>query len=59
VELMLLPIAAGPDHYLYDHESGFDDGSTAPASAIAANIESSQIDLGDGDQFAFLSRHYT
>jgi len=51
-----LPIAASPDHYLYVHESGFDDGSTAPASAIAANIESSQIDLGDGDQFAFLSR---
>jgi hypothetical protein len=51
-----LPIAAGSDHYLYDHESGLDDGSTAPASALAANIESSQIDLGDGDQFAFLSR---
>ena len=51
-----LPIAAGSDHYLYDHESGLDDGSTVPASAIAANIESSQIDLGDGDQFAFLSR---
>ena len=51
-----LPIAAGSDHYLYEHESGLDDGSTSPASAIAANIESSQIDLGDGDQFAFLSR---
>ncbi len=51
-----LPIAASPDHYLYVHESGFDDGSTVPASPIAANIESSQIDLGDGDQFAFLSR---
>ena len=51
-----LPIAAGLDHYLYDHESGLDDGSTVPASAIAANIESSQIDLGDGDRFAFLSR---
>ncbi len=51
-----LPIAAGSDHYLYEHESGLDDGSTAPATALAANIESSQIDLGDGDQFAFLSR---
>ena len=51
-----LPIAASPDHYLYEHESGFDDGSTAPATALLAHIESSQIDLGDGDQFAFLSR---
>tara|TARA_B100000768_G_C11277825_1_gene376864 strand:- start:1282 stop:3396 length:2115 start_codon:yes stop_codon:yes gene_type:complete len=51
-----LPIAASSDHYLYEHESGFDDGSTAPATALLAHIESSQIDLGDGDQFAFLSR---
>ncbi len=51
-----LPIAASSDHYLYDQEIGLDDGSTVPASAIAAKIESSQIDLGDGDQFAFLSR---
>ena len=51
-----LPLAAGSDHYLYEHESGLDDGSTVPASAIASHIESSQIDLGDGDQFAFLSR---
>ena len=51
-----LPIAAGSDHYLYEHENGLDDGSTVPASAIASHIESSQIDLGDGDQFAFLSR---
>ncbi len=53
-----LPIAAGSDHYLYEHENGLDDGSTVPASAIASHIESSQIDLGDGDQFAFLSRLY-
>ena len=51
-----LPIAASSDNYLYDQESGLDDGSTVPASAIASHIESSQIDLGDGDQFAFLSR---
>ena len=51
-----LPIAASTDHYLYEQESGLDDGSTAPASAISSRIESSQIDLGDGDQFAFLSR---
>ena len=51
-----LPIAASSDHYLYEQESGFDDGSTTPATALLAHIESSQIDLGDGDQFAFLSR---
>ena len=51
-----LPIAASSDHYLYEQENGFDDGSTAPATALLAHIESSQIDLGDGNQFAFLSR---
>jgi hypothetical protein len=51
-----LPIAASTDHYLYEQESGLDDGSTVPASAISSHIESSQINLGDGDQFAFLSR---
>ena len=50
------PIAASIDHYLYDHESGLDDGSNSPATAISSFIESSQIDLGEGDQFAFLSR---
>ena len=50
------PIAAGSDHYLYEHENGLDDGSTTPATAISSHIESSQMDLGEGDQFAFLSR---
>ncbi len=51
-----LPVAAGTDHVLYFHEQGFDDGSTNPASGISAYIESSQMDLGEGDQFAFLRR---
>lgn len=50
------PIAAAPDHYLYNHEIGFDDGSTDPATAISARIESSQIDMGDGDHFLFMSK---
>ena len=50
------PIAAGTDHYLYSHESGFDDGSTEPVTAISAYIESSQIDMGDGDHFLFMTR---
>jgi len=51
-----LPIAAGVDGYLYYQESGFDDGSTTPASAINAYVESSQFDIGDGNNFSFVSR---
>ena len=46
------PIAAGTDNYLYEQETGFD----ADGSPLAAYIESSQIDLGDGEQFAFIRR---
>lgn len=51
-----LPIAASTDGYLYNHETGDDDGSTNPVSAISAHIESSQIDIGDGNQFSFITR---
>ena len=51
-----LPIAAGLDGYLYNHETGFDDGSNNPATGISAYIESSQFDIGDGDQFSFVRR---
>jgi hypothetical protein len=50
------PIAAGRDGYLYEHEVGFDDGSQNPAIPIAAYIESSQFDIGDGDKFSFVRR---
>ena len=50
------PIAAGSDHYLYFQEIGFDDGSTSPASAISSYIESSQMSLGEGEQFVFMKR---
>ena len=50
------PIAAGLDGKLYQHEFGNDDGSTSPASAIDAYIESSQVDIGDGENFAFIRR---
>ena len=50
------PIAAGTDHFLYSHEVGFDDGSTSPSSAISAYIESSQMDMGDGERFVFMKR---
>lgn len=50
------PLAAAPDGYLYEHEVGQDDGSTTPATPVEAYIESSQIDIGDGDNFAFIRR---
>jgi len=50
------PIAAGTDNYLYNQELGLDDGSTAPYSAITSYITSSQLDLGDGESFAFIRR---
>ncbi len=50
------PLAAGTDNYLYNQELGLDDGSTAPYSAITSYITSSQLDLGDGESFAFIRR---
>lgn len=50
------PIAAGLDGYLYNHEDGFDDGSNNPATAITAYIESSQVDISDGEHFSFVRR---
>ena len=50
------PIAASTDNKLYYHEFGQDDGSTNPPSAISANIESSQMDIGDGEKFTLVRR---
>jgi hypothetical protein len=48
------PIAASPNHYLYEHERGFDDGEAN--GPISAFIESSPVDLGEGDKFGLISR---
>ncbi len=53
------PLATSDDSYLYSHEVGFDDGSTAPASAITAFIESSPVEMdqdGMGAHYVFISR---
>lgn len=50
------PLAASTDNYLYTHEVGSDDGSTNPVSPVTAYIESSQIDLGEGDSYSFVRR---
>jgi hypothetical protein len=54
--LSSLPLAASTDGYLYFHEDGLDDGSTNPPSPISSYIESSAIDIGDGDNFMFVSK---
>ncbi len=50
------PIAASTDGYIYFHENTLNDGSTNPPSAISSYIQSSAIDIGDGDQFMFMTR---
>jgi hypothetical protein len=50
------PIAAGTDGYLYNQEFGLNDGSTSPASPITSFIESSQLSIGEGTDFVFLTR---
>jgi hypothetical protein len=50
------PIATGTDRYLYLHENGLNDGSSDPASALSSSIETSQIDIGDGEQLMFVRR---
>ena len=50
------PQAASTDQYLYDQEFGLDDGSQSPAVAVDAFVQSSDFDIGDGDQFMFIRR---
>ena len=50
------PIAAATDNRLYNHEFGTDDGSTIPPSPLNAYLESSPIDIGDGERFSFVRR---
>ena len=45
------PIATN-DGYLYFHEKGYDDDG----SALISSIESSQIDIGDGEKFVFINK---
>ena len=51
-----LPVATSEDGYLYDHEYGYDDGSTNPPSPITAYIESSPMEAPNGEQFMFINR---
>lgn len=44
------------DGSLYIHESGYDDGSTNPASPITAYIKSADFEVGEGDKLIFADR---
>ena len=46
------PVAAGTDGYLYSHEKGTD----ADGEPLVARIESSDFDLGEGDNMMFIHR---
>lgn len=50
------PLAAALDGRLYAQETGTDDGTTQPASAITSYITSSDLSIGAGDSFVFLRR---
>lgn len=50
------PIAAGREGYLYEHENGLNDGSVSPSRAVNSYIQSSPIEIGEGDKFVFISR---
>ena len=52
----LYPIAADYNGRLLNHENGTDDNSTAATLPIDAYIQSSDIDIGDGQQFGFVWR---
>ncbi len=53
-----LPIATGADNKLYNHEIGYDDGSTDPVTPINAYIQSSPFEIGDGDSMMFVRQIY-
>ena len=50
------PVAATYSSNLVQHELGVDDGTTATLAPITAFITSSQFDIGDGNNFAFIWR---
>ena len=50
------PLAATYSYNIVQHEYGVDDNETATTLPIAASIVSSQYDIGDGHNFAFVYR---
>jgi len=50
------PLAATYSNNIVNHEDGVDDGTLETALPIEASITSSQFDIGDGHNFAFVWR---
>jgi hypothetical protein len=50
------PLAATYSQNLVNHEEGINDNEGANPAAIAANISSSEFDIGDGHNFGFVWR---
>ena len=51
-----VPVATNYFGQLVNHETGTDDGTTNPTSSINAYIQSSDFDIGDGNNFGFIWR---
>jgi hypothetical protein len=51
-----VPLATNYYQQLLYHETGNDDGTTNPPSAIEAYVQSSDFDIGDGHNFGLVSR---
>lgn len=50
------PIAATSGNIIVYHESAVDNGETNPPSAINAYIQSADFDIGEGNNYSFVSR---
>jgi hypothetical protein len=50
------PLAATYSYNLVNHEQGLNDNETGTPAPIAANISSSEFDIGDGHNFGFVWR---
>jgi len=54
--LRQVPVAAGYEGQILYHESGTDDGSTNPPTAIDCFVQSADFNLDDGDSFGYVWR---
>ena len=54
--LLSLPVAATYNHELVQHEDGVDANDLGTPTALAAYISSSEFDIGDGNNFAYVWR---
>jgi len=50
------PVSAGYGGQMIYQETGVDDGTTTPASPIVSYVQSSDFDIGDGNNYGFVWR---